>query len=167
MTDTLTLNIGDLVIRHGKILKVFEIKKDTVNLQPFFDFQGNNGLAFTLDLKNAYDGHIRKLVSKGKIKDLLNLIIKKSTSKAKSPVFDPKTALSQNQLEETLWVIKNLWLEKRAKSNVLPSGKLNIFKRAMLQATEEIAATNHTSPEQAKLLILSGLKLSAKNTSKN
>jgi RNA polymerase-interacting CarD/CdnL/TRCF family regulator len=163
MTSTLRLSLGDLVVRHGKVLKVSQINQNTVGLQPFFDFQGNHGLTFTLELKNAYDGHIRRLVSKSKIKTLLKLIIKKSTSKTNPPVFDAKTALSHNQLEETLWVIKTLWLEKQEKSDTLPSGKSTIFRKAMLQATEEIAATNHTSPEQAKSLILSGLKSNLKN----
>jgi len=157
MTGRLRLNIGDLVVRHGKILKVFKISQDTVELQPFFDFKGNNDLTFTLNLKNANDGHIRQLVSKTKIKTLLNLIIKKSAAKANLPVFNAKTALTHNQLEETLWVIKTLWLEKKKNSDILSSGKSTIFRRAMLQATEEIAATNRTSPKNAKSLILSGL----------
>ena len=157
MTGTLRLNIGNLVVRHGKILKVFKANQNTVELQPFFDFKGNNDLTFTLSLKNANDGHIRQLVSKAKIKTLLKLIIKKSASKTNPPVFNAKTALTQNQFEETLWVIKTLWLEKKENSDTLSSGKSTIFRRAMLQATEEIAATNRISPEKAKSLILSGL----------
>lgn len=162
MTDRLRLTVGDLVVRHGKVLKVFQIKKNTISLKPFFDFQGNNGLTFTLKLKNAYDGHIRQLVSKNKIKALLNLIIKKSATKTSPFVFDTKTALSHNQLEETLWVIKTLWLEKQKKSDILLGGKLTIFRQAMLQATNEIAARNRTSPKQAESLILSGLKSNRK-----
>ena len=166
MTGTLHLTIGDLVVRHGKVLKVSRINKSIISLRPFFDSRSNNGLIFTLELKNAYDGHIRQLISKNKIKILLDLIIKKSTSRANPPVFDIKTALTQNQFEETLQVIKILWLEKQKKSDILPSSKLNVFRQAMLQATEEIAAVNHTSPEQAKLLILSGLKSSQKTNPK-
>lgn len=157
MTTTLNLNVGDLVVRYGKILKVFQINQDTVNLHPFFNFNSNNDLTFTLNLENTNGGTIRQLVSKNKIKTLLNLIIKKTAINSGSPVFDSKTALSQNQLEETLWVIKVLWLEKQ-KSDSLSSGKSTIFRKAMTQATEEIAAANHTSPEKAELLILSGLK---------
>ena len=158
MTNTLCLRVGDLVVRHGKILKVFKVKQQTVHLKPFFDFKGNNDLTFTFSIKNINDGHIRKLVSKSKIKTLLNIIIKKSTTKDNSPVFNAKTALSQNNFEETLWIIKTLWLEKKKNLNILSSGKSRIFRDAMLQVTQEIAATNCTSPEKAKLLILSRLK---------
>lgn len=160
MRDSFQLNIGDLVVRHGKVLKVLQINQDTISLQPFFCYQTSNNLTFTLKLQNAYDGHIRQLVSKGKIKSLFNLIIKKPVIKSNPPIFDSKTALNNNQLEDSLWVIKTLWLEKQEKSNILTGGKLSIFQRALLQTTEEIAAVNNTSPEQAKLLLFSGLESS-------
>ena len=158
MTAKLKLKVGDLVVRFGKILKVFQVKQDTVNLKPFFDLKGNNGLTYSLNKKNLDDGNIRLLVSKDKIKTLLNQIINKATLETDSPVFDAKTALCQNKFEETLWVIKNLWLEKKEKLNTLSGGKLSIFKRAINQASEEIAASNNITPEKAELLIMKGLK---------
>lgn len=158
MSNKLELSVGDLIVRFGKILKVFQVKTDTVGLKPFFDFKGNNGLNYTLNKKNLDDGNIRLLVSKEKIKTLLNQIINKSSIEKDSPVFDAKTALCQNKFEETLWVIKNLWLEKKEKMNTLSGGKLTIFKRAINQASEEIAASSNISIEKAELLIMSGLK---------
>lgn len=158
MSSKLKLSNGDLVVRFGKILKVIKINQNTATFKPFFDFKGNNGLTYSLNLKNLDDGHIRLLVSKGKIQSLLKQIINKSTPGTDSPIFDAKTALCQNKFEETLWVIKNLWLEKKEKLNTLSSGKLSIFKRAMTQATQEIAASTNISPEKAEALIISGLK---------
>ena len=162
MEETFSMAVGDLVVRYGKILKVFRIKKGTIGLQPFFHLQTSNGLTFTLMTAHAHDGHIRRLASKAKIEKLLNLIIKKPTTKNIDPDFDPKTALSDNKLAKTLFVIKTLWLEKQEKSGILPGTKSTVFRQAMIQATEEIAAVNQTSPEQVKLLILSGLKFSQK-----
>lgn len=162
MAETLNLAVGDLVVRNGKILKVFKVKKDTINLRPFFHIQTSNGLTFTLLLAHTNDGHIRRLVSRNKIGKLLNLIIKKPTIKNDYPAFDTKTALSHNQLAKTLWVIKTLWLEKKEKLGILQGVKLTVFRQAMVQATEEIAAVNHTSPEEVKLSILSGLEFSQK-----
>jgi RNA polymerase-interacting CarD/CdnL/TRCF family regulator len=158
MSSKLKLSNGDLVVRFGKILKVFKINQNTATLKPFFDFKGNNGLTYSLNIKNLNDGHIRLLVSKEKIQSLLKQIINKSTLETDSPIFDAKTALCQNKFEETLWVIKNLWLEKKEKLNTLSSGKLTIFKKAMMQATQEIAASTNISPEKAELLIMSGLE---------
>jgi len=158
MTETLCFEVGDLVVRNGKILKVFKVKKDSINLRPFFHIKTSNGLTFTLLLAHTNDGHIRRLASKNKIGKLLNLIIKKPTAQKDYPDFDTKTALTENQLAKTLWVIKILWLEKQKKSGILQGVKLSIFRNAMLQATEEIAAVNNTSPDQVKLLLLSDLK---------
>ncbi len=115
MTDKIRLNVGDLVVRHGKVLKVFQIDQDTIDLQPFFNFQASNGLTFTLMTKNAHDGHIRPLASKAEIKRLMNLIIKTSADETSPPAFDIKTALTINQFQDTLWIIKILWLEKQKK----------------------------------------------------
>lgn len=156
--SALNLTAGDLVVRFGKILKVAKISTESVILKPFFDFKGNNGLTYSLNTKNLNDGHIRLLISKEKIKTLLNQIINKPTDEKDSPVFDAKTALCQNKFEETLWVIKNLWLEKKQKLNTLSGGKLSIFKRAIGQASEEIAASNNISTEKAEHLIMSGLE---------
>ena len=162
MTETLNLAIGDLVVRSGKILKVSQIKKDTINLRPFFHIKTSNGLTFTLMLAHTNDGHIRRLASKNKIGKLLKLIIKKPTVGNNNLDFDPKTALSHNQLAKTLRAIKALWQEKQKKSGILQGTKLTVFRQAMLQATEEIAAVNNTSPEEVKLSILSGLEFSQK-----
>ncbi|AKM79219.1 MAG: hypothetical protein UX85_C0007G0086 [Candidatus Beckwithbacteria bacterium GW2011_GWB1_47_15] len=165
MISKLNLTVGDLVVRYGKVLKVFQIKKDAVSLRPFFNSQSSHGLTFTLKQKSVSQGHVRRLVSKTKLKDLLNLIIKKSIAKDRCPAFDSDTALNRNRLTDALWVLKTLWLEKQERSDTLATGKSNIFQRVLLQTAEEIAAVNRTSPERAKLQLLSGLKASLKTNS--
>ncbi|MFH0943452.1 MAG: hypothetical protein V1810_04755 [Candidatus Beckwithbacteria bacterium] len=162
MANTTNLTVGDLVVRYGKVMKVFQINQDTVSLQPFSTLKTKNSLTFTLKRGQAHEGHIRPLVSKAKLKQLLDLIIKKPLTKDRCPVYNADTALRQNKFADTLWVIKTLWLEKQEKSNTLPGGKLTIFQQALIQITEEIAAVNHISPQQAKILLLSGLKSSLK-----
>ncbi|MDZ7586302.1 MAG: hypothetical protein U0946_00990, partial [Patescibacteria group bacterium] len=103
---------------------------------------------------------IRKLISKTKLKQLLDLIINKTITQKHCPVYNAASALNSNQLNDTLWIIKTLWLEKQEKSDILPGGKLTIFKKAIIQTTEEIAAINNISPDQATSLLMSGLKSS-------
>ena len=165
MTETLNLAIGDLVVRNGKILKVSQIKKNTIDLRPFFHIKTSNGLTFTLMLAHTNDGHIRRLASKNKIGKLLNLIIKKPLAKKDYPVFDAKTALNDNQLAKTFRAIKILWREKQKKSGILQGTKLTVFRQAMLQASEEIAAVNKTSIGKAESTILSALNFCQKNKS--
>ena len=162
MAQTLNLAIGDLVVRSGKILKVSQIKKNTINLKPFFHIKTSNGLTFTLLLANINDSHIRRLASKNKIEKLLNLIIKKPIAKKDYSVFDAKTALNDNQLAKTFRTIKILWLEKKEKSGILQGLKLTVFRQAMIQASEEIAATNKISIGKAESTILSALNFCQK-----
>ena len=166
MTQTLNLAIGDLVVRNGKILKVSQVKKDTIDLRPFFHIKTSNGLTFTLLLAHTNDGHIRRLVSKNKIGKLLKLIIKKPTAGNNNPEFDAKTALSHNQLAKTLRAIKTLWQEKQKRSGILQGTKLTIFRQAMIQASEEIAATNKISIGKAESTILSALNFCQKKLNK-
>ena len=87
------------------------------------------------------------------------MINKKFNNQSKLPAFDIKTAFSQNKLEETLKIIKTLYLEKSKKDNILLGGKLTTLKLAMIQATNEIAATNGISPQKAEQLLKSSLKI--------
>jgi len=160
MANKLNFSVNDLVVRYGKVLKVLRINQKTVSLQPFFHIKSSRGLTYVLKLNNAYDGHIRQLASKAKLKQLLKLIIKKPIAKKQCPAFNSSTALSFNKLTNTLWTVKTLWLEKQANSNSLTGGKFNIFQQAVNQTTEEMAAINQTAPEQEKLLLLSALKSS-------
>ncbi len=159
MTNSLKLKINDLVVRHGKVLKVSKISKNSVDLQPFFESQSSNGLTFTLNLSQVNGADIRKLTSKPNLKKLIALINKKFNNQSKLPAFDIKTAFSQNKLEETLKIIKTLYLEKSKKDNILLGGKLTTLKLAMIQATNEIAATNGISPQKAEQLLKSSLKI--------
>lgn len=160
MTNILSFAVGDLVVRNGKVLKIFKISQETISLQPFFHCRSNNGLTFTLKRDLVNDGHIRRLVSKTKLKKLLNLIIKKTISLDRCPDYNAASALISNKLTDTLWIIKTLWLQRQENSNTLPGGKLSIYQKALIQTTEEIAAINQTSPEHAKLLLMSDLKSS-------
>ena len=162
MTKKLNLSVNDLVVRYGKVLKVFEVDKDTVSLQPFFEKQSGNGLTFTINLTSVNDGSIRKLDTKAKIKQLQKDIIKKSLTKEDCPAFDSKTALSLNQLEDTLWTVKALYIEKQEKAGVLLGGKLSTFKNAIQQASQEFAAINNTMPEKEHDKILLDLASSLK-----
>lgn len=158
----LNLKIDSLVVRYGKVLKVSKIEEEVIQFKPFFSAQGDNDLTFTLKLDNVHDGHMRSLNSKDSIKTLLNSIIKKPIQEINLPKFDSKTALIGNQLEDTLWVIKNLWTEKKENSDTLPSGKQTILKKAILQAVNEIAAANNGLPDKAEAKLTSDLNSSLK-----
>ena len=156
--NNLKLRVGDLVIRHGKVLTVTQVNKNSIDLQPYFNFAASHGLTYSVQLVETDNEHIRKPVAGGKIKELLTLIFKKPSPAVENNLVETRLALNTNQLAETLKIIKSLWQEKLAKSGFLAGGKLGLYRQALLQATEEIAAAKGILPKQAELLVLSSLK---------
>ena len=158
----MNLKKGDLIVRHGKVLKVSLIEKDSIDLQPFFESQASNGLTFTINVSQINDGYIRKLPNKAEVKKMIKEINKKQASGAKLPAFDIKTALTQNKLEDTLAIIKTLSIIKEENDGVLMGGKLTTYRLAMRQATNEIAAVNDISIENAETFLRKSLKIKPK-----
>lgn len=167
MPKDFKLIIGDLVIRHGKILKVSQISKDSVDLQPYFNCAESHGLTYSVQLPKEDNDKMRKPVASGKIKQLLALILKKRAKETNINIIETRSALNTSKLAETLKIIKSLWQEKQGKSGFLAAGKLGLYRQAMLQATEEIAAAKGILPKQAELLVLSSLGCDQKYEKKN
>lgn len=158
MLNTLSLAVGDLIVRHGKVLKVSQVKKDSIDLQPYFNFKESHGLTYSVQLQNSNNVSLRKPVSREKAEQLLVSISKQPSQTLEINLLETKSALNTNELAETLKVLRKLWLEKQDKSGFLAGGKLGIYQQAMIQATQEIAAAKGILLEQAELLILSTLK---------
>ena len=151
-----TLKPKNLVVRYGKVLKVLKITKKEIELQPYFVVNKNNQITYTVQLQKTTQEYIRPLTSKKGVSTLLKELSKASelTKDYLKIQSNPKT----NTLKDSLSVIKALIIEKKNNDGVLPSGKMNIYKLAMSQAIEEIAAANKIKPETAEKLILSSLK---------
>lgn len=158
MTNLSSLKKGDLVVRYGKVLKVIQINKNTVELQPYFNLQANNDLTYSIQLQQTDQRYIRPLTTKKQVTQLLKSIKTKLKQSNAVNYADIESNLKTNLLEETLLAIKTLLIEKRSQNGILPSRKLKLFRQAMLQASEEISISNKILPEKAKLLILSSLK---------
>ena len=157
MKDGLTLKVGDRVVRYGRVLKVFQIKGDTVYFQPHFNPQTSNGLTYQISLKNVTKSNIRKLVTKQKLQDLFKSILNTDSELGAINDLEIRSSLNANNLLQTLKVIKNLWLEKTGRPGTLASGKQNIYQQAMDQATEEVAAVKGLKLDKARQVIISAL----------
>ncbi len=155
--------VGDLLVRFGKILKVAAVKTDSTELLPFFNSKSSNGLTYSVQNQNLENSHVRRLVTREKLKQLLELILIKNSVAVAINVTETKTTLSTNQLAESLQLIKDLWLEKQNHAGFLPGGRLSLYQQALSQASEEIAAVKGIIPDQAKLLVLSTLKQGQKH----
>ncbi|MCX6816343.1 MAG: hypothetical protein NTZ93_00510 [Candidatus Beckwithbacteria bacterium] len=165
MLNTLSFAVGDLLVRHGKVLKVSHVKKDSIDLQPYFNLKASHGLTYSVQLQNSHNPNLRKPVSREKAEQLLVSISKLPNKTAALNLLEIKSALNTNELAETLKLLQQLWLEKQDKSGFLAGGKLGIYQQAMIQATQEIAAAKGILLEKAELLILSTLKNSQPSVS--
>jgi RNA polymerase-interacting CarD/CdnL/TRCF family regulator len=158
MSDVSALKIGDRVIRYGKVLKVFQVKDKTIYFQPHFKGQGNSGLTYQMSLSNVQKSNMRKPVSKKELQALFSSILIKSSEGGEINALEIRSSLNENDLPQTLKVIKNLWLEKTSKTTSLASGKHNIYQQALEQAAEEVAAVKGFSPDEGKEAIMAALK---------
>jgi len=150
-----SLKPKDLVVRYGKVLKVTKVTKTSIELQPFYNANKNNQITYTVKLQQTSQDYIRPLTDKKEVNALLKNLAKSSGSNKEYLKIqaNPKT----NSLKDSLFVIKALTVEKKKNDGNLPSGKQNIYKLAMTQASEEIGAIKKISVEKAEKLILSNL----------
>ncbi len=150
-----TLKPKDLVVRYGKVLKVIKVTKTSIELQPFYNLNKNNQITYTVQLQKTSQEYIRPLTDKKEVNVLLKNLTKSSESIKKYLKIqaDPKT----NSLKDSLLVIKALTVEKQKNDGNLPSGKQNIYKLALSQASEEVGAVKKISVEKAQKQILSYL----------
>ena len=152
-----SLKPNDLVVRYGKVLKVIKVTKTSIELQPYYNLNKNNQITYTAQLQQTNQEYIRPLTDKKEAASLLKQLAKSSSSNKAylKNQANPKT----NSLKDSLLVIKALTVEKQKNEGNLPSGKQNIYKLAMLQASEEIGAIKTIQPIKAEKLILSSIGL--------
>ncbi|MFC1627471.1 hypothetical protein ACFL18_02890, partial [Patescibacteria group bacterium] len=100
MTDTLRLNVGDLVVRYGKILKVTKVSKNNIELQPLYNTNTNNQITYSVKTQITDNHFIRRLTEKKELKRLLTQLSKplKSTADYLKIQADPKTNLLKDSL---------------------------------------------------------------------
>ena len=147
----------DLWVRFGKILKVAEIKGDSIEMRPFFNLKSSNGLTYSIQTQNLDSGKIRKLITKEKLQQLLQLL-KNASLPTEINVLENKLSLNTQDLGESLQLLKTLWHEKQNHAGFLPGGRLSLYQQTLAQASDEVAAVKGILPEEAKRLILTSLK---------
>jgi len=145
------------VVRYGRMLKVMKISRGVVFLKPCFN-SGNNsgGLSYSLPLKSLAMVKMRRVVTREELKKLLKLGL--ARPKKNESAGEIKDSLENNHLPETIGVVRRLWLEKKVNLGSLPGGKLNMYRQALEQLTEELAIVRGLSLEKAKVTISSALK---------
>ncbi len=158
MDRNIKLAVGDVLVRFGRILRVSGIKADTVEMRPFFAVKANNGLTYSIKSQNLTGSQIRKLVTKEKLKELVQNILVGEFLPLEINVVESRSGLNINDLDESLRLIKTLWLERQNHAGFLPGGKLTLYQQALIQASDEIAAVKGITQDDAKKLILISLK---------
>jgi len=163
MLDGLKLKRGDLVVRYGRMLEVTRIDEETVFLKPHFGAANNRGgLNYSLPLKNMAMIKLRRAASKEKLDRLLKAELNLIDNEGGMLSLNLKDPLENNDVAETIKVVKMLWREKKANSGSLPSGRLSIYQEALEQLTEEMAAVRGLTLEKAKIKLSAALKTDGK-----
>jgi RNA polymerase-interacting CarD/CdnL/TRCF family regulator len=157
MSNNLNLKTGDAVVRCGKVLKAFKVNENTAFLKPFFASNSNHGgLTYSLPLKNLTMTKIRKIVSTKTLNTLFESILHKAPKKNETLTIDIQKPQDDDNLEQTMRTIKTLWLEK--KLGTLPGSKSTMYRQAMDQSIEEVAAVRGLSLVKARAEIVSALR---------
>jgi RNA polymerase-interacting CarD/CdnL/TRCF family regulator len=159
MLEVLKLKVGDLMVRYGRVLKITKISKGVVFLKPYFDAKNNMGrLSYSLPIKNMKMNKLRRVLSKGELDKLLKKALMEPDKDKELLALKMKDPLENNDLAETMKVVRMLWLEKRANSGSLPGGKLTVYKQALEQLVGEAAAICGLTLEKADIKINTVLK---------
>lgn len=152
-----TFKIGDKIVHFGKVYHIFKKKKDKIFFRRYFKTPKNKNVIRSIPLKNINQAGIRKPLSKEKINDLFKSVLRRRTKKIKKTV-KAKETLNENNLSQSLEIVKNLIHEKAQNSNKLTFSKRNLFKASMKRVQEEIAYSFNISLTEAEEKIIKILK---------
>ncbi|MBN1168466.1 hypothetical protein JXA63_01095 [Candidatus Woesebacteria bacterium] len=149
---------GTVIIERGKVYKVYKVKEEQYNgepqdvmyYKPYFDDPTQNGLICSIPVNSIREANIRVPSTKKEIKEVLSDLKKQVRLRNILDAKDAKTAVNENDIGETVSVIRKFWAEKKKRdTGNLPKSKKDILESAIEQVAQEIAYVSNTSLEKA------------------
>lgn len=153
----MNLKVGEIFVRFGRVLRISKISGGLIELLPYFTGSNQNSLVYSIPRENFSGGNLRPLIGRVEMQQLLKKL-QRSAPSAPVDVLESKSSLNLDRLATCLPLVKTLWQEKQDHAGYLPGGRLSLFQSALSQASEEIAAVDNISPEQAKTNLLAALR---------
>jgi len=171
-TQSKPFKIDDKIIDFGQVYQIFKIEKrksaedkkeKAIHFKPYYKTKQNKGLVCSIPIKNIGLTHIRKPISKNKMKQLLKKLSKKEDKKRPVNTTRAKEKLRLNEPEATIQILKRLWLDKQDESTNFSRSKQNLLDLSMKQLVEELAFVFGISAARARKKIKKALKKGSNN----
>lgn len=171
MNNKRPFEVGDKIVRFGKIYKIFKIKNQKtidgneekiIFFRPYFKAKKEKrDLTFSIPVENIDRANIRRPVSKKELKELLTELSKESDIKKFIDVGKARKTLALNDFNKTIQILKALWREKDDKSQSFTKSKKDAFDLSMKHLVEEIAFVSDLSVITARKKIKKSLEKKA------
>lgn len=152
------INVGTIIVERGKVFKVFKVRQEKFNgesqkimyYKPYFEDPAQNGLICSIPVESIEEANIRVPSTKKEIREIIVELKRQVRLRDVLHAKDAKTAVNENDITETVIVIKKFWAERRKReSGKLPKSKRDILDSAIDQIAQEIAYVSNTSLEKA------------------
>lgn len=172
MNNKRPFEVGDKIVRFGKVYKIFRIKKQKtidgneekiIFFRPYFKEKKRilKDLTFSIPVENIDRTSIRRPVSKKELKELLTKLSEESDIKKFIDVGKARKTLALNDFNKTIQILKALWREKDDKSQSFTKSKKDVFDLLMKHLVEEIAFVSDLSVITARKKIKKSLEKKA------
>ena len=161
--------IGDKIVRSGKIYRIFKIKnqkrtKDKkekiIFFRPYLKVRKNRTLTCSIPVNSIDKTNTRRPISKKELRLLLKKLSMRSDIKKPINLVQAKGALGLNDIDETVQVLKSLWVEKKEKLTNFSESRKNVFKLLMKQIGDEVVFVSGISFVDARKKIKNALEKS-------
>lgn len=154
-----SFEVGDKIVDAGRVYRIFKIeskkgakgkKEKVIHFKPYYKTKQDRNLVCSIPVKNISLTHIRKPISKNRMRKLLKKLSKKENKKKITNTTLAKEKLRLNKPETILQILKRLWLDKQDKSTSFSSNKKNLLKLSMKRLVEEAAFVLNIPLPQAR-----------------
>lgn len=161
------LKVGDKIVDHGQIHRIFKIKKTKgfnrktekhLFYRQYFKRDKDRSLVCSIPESSVDEANLRRPASKKKIKETLGLLSKKPNGEARVTVAEANSFFKENDPKEIARLLRLLWTEKQDKDRNFPTRKKIIYQNAMRYLTEEISLVQKINLKKARKKIRRRLK---------
>ena len=161
--------VGDKIVRFGQIYRIFKIKKQKrakdkeekiIFFRPYLKVRKNRALTCSIPANNIDKTNTRRPISKKELRLLLKKLSMRSDIEKPINLVQAKGALGLNDIDETVQVLKSLWVEKKEKLTNFSESRKSVFKLLMKQIGDEVVFVSGISFVDARKKIKNALEKS-------
>lgn len=165
MPQLVNFQVGDKLVRFSNLYTITEIKEqqsDGENVQvlffePLYKNQRNETLVCSIPVNNIERTNIRRPLTEEELGALLSQLADPTVIEISFKRNIVLKRLNENEADELVEIIKNLWIEKTDDARNFTVTKRNMFQSAVKKLSQEIAFVREISLEDATQLIIDTL----------